>query len=130
MNVKLTAFKEHELEDVNRIYKLYTNKLKGKAETPFIPEGYKSSFAQYTIKLKSKEERDVLQAKLKEHSIPSFVYYVKPMHKQGAFSNLDYNESDFTVTNYLCDVVLSLPMHPYLKEDEVIFICDKITRYI
>lgn len=119
LNVKLTAFVEHELEDVNKVYKIYTDKLKGIVETPIIPEGYVSSFAQYTIKLKNKEERDNLEAKLKEEGIPSMVYYVKPMHKQCAFADYDYDDSDFEVTNELCDTVLSLPMHPYLTEEDI-----------
>jgi len=119
LNVKLTAFIEHELEDVNRVYKLYTEKLKEVVETPVIPEEYISSFAQYTIKLKNKEERDALQVKLKGEGIPSMVYYTKPMHKQGAFAEYDYDDNDFEVTNELCDTVLSLPMHPYLSEEDV-----------
>jgi len=130
LNVKLTAFIEHELEDVNRVYRLYTEKLKEIVDTPIIPEGYVSSFAQYTIKLKNKEERDALQAKLKEESIPSMVYYTKPMHKQGAFAEYDYDDSDFEVTNGLCDTVLSLPMHPYLSEEDVNFVVKMIEDYL
>ncbi len=123
LNVKLTAFIDHELDDVNRAYQLYTEALKNVVETPLIPDGYLSSFAQYTIKLKNKEERDNLQFKLKEKGIPSMVYYVKPMHKQVAFSNYNYDDKDFEVTNILCDTVLSLPIHPYLNSkmiDEVV----------
>ncbi len=130
LNVKLTAFIEHELEDVNRVYRLYTEKLKGIVETPTIPEGYVSSFAQYTIKLKNKEERDNLQAKLNEESIPSMVYYVKPMHRQGAFAEYEYDDSDFEVTNKLCDTVLSLPMHPYLREEDVNLVVKAIKDYL
>lgn len=119
LNVKLTAFIDHELEDVNSVYKLYTVKLNGIVDAPIIPEGYVSSFAQYTIKLKNKEERDALQAKLKEENIPSMVYYVKPMHRQGAFSECNYDDNGFEVTNELCDTVLSLPMHPYLSEKDI-----------
>lgn len=119
LNVKLTAFIEHELDDVNRIYHMYTERLNGVVETPVIPKGYVSSFAQYTIKLKNKLQRDTLQARLKEQGIPSMVYYAKPMHKQKAFANLEFSEEDFQVTNELCDIVLSLPMHPYLTEEDV-----------
>lgn len=119
LNVKLTAFIDHELDDVNRVYKLYTNGLKGIVNTPVIPEGYVSSFAQYTIKLKDKEERNALQSKLKEEGIPSMVYYVKPMHKQSAFNEYEYDDIEYEVTNELCDTVLSLPMHPYLNEDDL-----------
>ena len=126
LNVKLTAFINHELDDVNRIYNLYNEKLKGIVETPVIPKGYISSFAQYTIKLKDKKQRDFLQAKLKEEGIPSMVYYVKPMHKQGAFFCHTLNEADFEVTSMLCDTVLSLPMHPYLDIKDIDIIYDTI----
>ena len=119
LKIKLRAFREHELDGVNRAYELYNNKLIARVVKPVIPNGYYSSFAQYTIQLDSKEQRDSLQSYLKEQGIPSMIYYVKPMHKQEAFSNLSYNESDFEVTNKLCDTVLSLPMHSYLKEDEI-----------
>ena len=120
LNVKLTAFINHELKDVNRVYELYNEELKGIVETPMIPEGYVSSFAQYTIKLKNKEERNALQAKLKENDIPSMIYYAKPMHKQEAFLELENDEGNFKVTNILCDTVLSLPMHPYLSEEDIV----------
>lgn len=130
LNVKLTAFIEHELEDVNRVYRLYTEKLKGVVETPIIPEEYVSSFAQYTIKLKNEEERDDLQTKLKEKGIPSMVYYTKPMHKQSAFTEYTYDDADFEVTNELCDTVLSLPMHPYLSEKDVDLVVKVIEDYL
>ncbi len=130
LNVKMTAFMDHELEDVNRVFKLYNEKLEGVVETPVIPDGFVSSFAQYTIKLRSKEERDLLQVKLKRQGIPSMIYYVKPMHKQDAFSELSFNEGDFKVTNELCKTVLSLPMHPYLGEEDIDLVCEVIKAYL
>lgn len=130
LKVKLQAFINHELEDINRVYQLYNKNLKDIVEVPVIPEGFYSSFAQYTIKLKSKEQRDKLQAKLKEQSIPSMIYYVKAMHKQGAFADLEFDEKDFEVTNNLCNVVLSLPMHPYLSESDVDGISRKIREIL
>ncbi|TEB08203.1 UDP-2-acetamido-2-deoxy-3-oxo-D-glucuronate aminotransferase [Pelotomaculum schinkii] len=130
LKVKLKAFIDHELEDVNRIYRLYNERLKGVVEIPVIPDGFYSSFAQYTIKLKDKEQRDGLQTRLKEQGIPSMIYYIKPMHKQGAFADLEFDENNYEVTNELCDVVLSLPMHPYLSEEDVDAVCDAIKAYI
>lgn len=119
LNVKLNVFTEHELDDVNRVYRLYNERLDGIVSVPKIPSGYVSSFAQYTIKLNSREERIMLQAKLREKNIPSMIYYIKPMHKQQAFSNLGFKESDYAVTNKLCDIVLSLPMHPYISDADL-----------
>jgi len=128
--VKLKALDEHELSDVNRIFTLYNSKLRGKLEIPLIPKGYYSSFAQYTIKLKNKVQRDGLQAYLKRNGIPSMVYYYKSMHKQVAFSFLLYDENDFVVSNQLVDTVLSLPMHPYLKEEDVFSVCSHILKFL
>lgn len=119
LKVKLNVFIKHELNDVNNINQLYNQLLDGIVETPHIPENYYSSFAQYTIKLKNKEQRDNLQIKLKENGIPSMIYYVKPMHKQEAFSKLFFKDEDFSVTNQICDTVLSLPMHAYMKQSDV-----------
>lgn len=130
LQVKLKAFIDHEVEDVNRVFNLYNERLNGMVEIPFIPDGFYSSFAQYTIKLKSNEQRNGLQTKLKEHDIPSMIYYVKPMHKQDAFSHLDFNDQDFEITNKLCDTVLSLPMHPYLSEEDVEIVCNVIKEFI
>ncbi len=126
LDVKLTAFIEHELEDVNRVNKLYNERLDGIVKISVIPEGYYSSFAQYTIRLKDKNERDTLQERLKERGIPSMIYYPKPMHRQGAFANLIFNDDDYEVTNRLCDTVLSLPMHPYLNIEDIDKICGEI----
>ena len=77
-----------------------------------------SSWAQYTLQLNSEEERDALQAYLKEQGIPTMVYYPKPMHKQQAFAgNKEYVECP--VTERLCKTVLSLPMHPYMQEKDL-----------
>ena len=80
--------------------------------------------------MKNKEGRDGLQAKLKAEGIPSMIYYVKPMHKQDAFSELDFDDSDFEITDELCDTVLSLPMHPYLREEDVEAVFNVIKYHI
>ncbi len=129
LKIKLKAFLSHELEAVNRVGYRYQEQLKNIVKVPAIPEGFTSSFAQYTILLKDKEQRDRLKVKLAEKGIPTMVYYRKPMHIQRAFSDLNYEEEDFSVTNELCNMVLSLPMHPYLTEEEVDEVCKLITEY-
>lgn len=130
LKVKLTAFIDHELADVNRVSQLYNEALAGIVETPIIPDGYYSSFAQYTIKLKNRERRDGLQGKLKENGITSMIYYVKPMHKQEAFSYLEFDDRDFETTDKICETVLSLPMHPYLSEEDILKVTNTITEYL
>ncbi|GFI28354.1 UDP-2-acetamido-2-deoxy-3-oxo-D-glucuronate aminotransferase [Lachnospiraceae bacterium] len=116
---KLEAFCRYELEDINRSAELYTSLLSHMVKTPIVPEGFFSSWAQYTIQLHSPEERSVIQEELHKEGIPSMVYYIKPMHKQRAFAGLDVRDEDYANTIQLCDTVLSLPMHPYLSEEEI-----------
>lgn len=129
LKIKLNTFISHELEDVNRVFARYNKKLRKFVKVPVIPDGCFSSFAQYTIKLENKEQRDGLQNHLKNNGIPSMVYYVKPMHKQLAFADTKYDDQDFEVTNKLCQTVLSLPMHPYLTDEEIDRIVDCIISY-
>ncbi len=119
LKVKFKAFREFELENINNAATKYTELLKDIVKTPVIPDGYYSSWAQYTIKLKSAEERTLLQAKLKEAGIPSMIYYPKPMHNQGAFTEMNLSADICPTTNELCDTVLSLPIHPYISDDDI-----------
>ncbi len=130
LKVKFDAFKRYELNDINKVADFYTEKLKDLVKTPFIPKGYLSSWAQYTIQLQDEKQRDGLQAYLKEQGIPTMVYYPKPMHEQTAYLDLGYLSGDFPVTESLCRRVLSLPMHPYLSMEEIIKVCQKILDYL
>lgn len=120
LRVKLKAFRDYELDGVNKVAAKYTELLKDVPgiKTPVIPEGFYSSWAQYTIRLESKEQRDALQAKLKENGIPSMVYYPTPMHAQTAFKDLPSSIRHIPSATKLSETVLSLPMHPYLTEEE------------
>ncbi len=122
LSVKLKAFADYELEDINKAADKYTRQLsdlQDKIKLPIVPKGYYSSWAQYTIQLENKETRDSLQNALKEEGIPSMVYYHKDMHKQDDFASYPYNDSEFSNTMKLCDTVLSLPIHPYLTDEDI-----------
>jgi len=123
LQVKLKAFKNYELADVNKVADKYTTllskALSNNVVLPVIPEGYLSSWAQYTIQLRDKETRDAVQAALKEKGIPSMIYYPKPMHEQQAFGLEGKYEFDCSNTAELCETVLSLPMHPYMTDTDI-----------
>lgn len=130
LSIKLKALKEYELDDINKVAEKYTEKLSSFVKTPVIPNGFYSSWAQYTLKLKSREQRDYVQAALKERGIPTMVYYPKPMHRQLAFGIGETYDFDCSVTERLCDTVLSLPMHPYLTDDDIETVCENVMTLI
>ena len=128
---KLKAFEEYELDDVNRVAEWYTEKLQNAPITlPVVPEGFVSSWAQYTVQLSQEADRTYVQDYLKEHGIPSMVYYMKPMHQQGAFENTDSSVADCPITNQLCGTVLSLPIHPYMLKDDVEQVADALKNVL
>lgn len=127
---KLHAFISYERDDVNRAAARYTEQLKDLVVTPGFDDKFLSSWAQYCIQLESEQERDGLQQYLKEQGIPSMIYYPKPMHCQQAFEDLEFAEGAYSVTEKLCRTVLALPMHPYLKMDEIDMVVNSIKKYL
>lgn len=130
LQVKFKAFIDYELEKVNQVAQTYTEKLGRVVKTPFIPPGYYSSWAQYTIQLSDKQQRDKLQAWLKAKGIPSMIYYPKPMHSQTAFMGLKAYGMGCETTDTLCETVLSLPIHPYLNEEDQELIISSVLEIV
>lgn len=135
LQVKFKAFKDYEVKDINKVALFYNEEFKfsgleKKLILPEIQEGYLSSWAQYTIQLSEGTDRTALQTKLKAEGIPSMVYYMKPMHLQGAFAGTDSAVADCPVTEKLCKTVLSLPLHPYMEAKDVSFVVEAIKKNI
>lgn len=130
LKVKLKAFADYELTTVNAVAEKYTARLKEIVKVPEISEGYYSSWAQYTIQLKDEEQRNGLQAYLKEKNIPSMIYYPKAMHRQEAFADLDTQKVDLNATEALCRTVLSLPLHPYMEDTDIKEVCDAVAAFV
>lgn len=129
LQVKFRAFRDYELDAVNKAAAMYTERLSDVVDTPVVPEGYYSSWAQYTIKLRDRATRDALQSVLKEAGIPSMVYYPTPMHKQTAHAPYGpYADDLCPVATSLCDRVLSLPIHPYITEEDVEMVCSIVSK--
>jgi len=113
---KLAVFGD-ELEKRHAVAQHYTERLKGHVATPQAAEGDdRLAWAQYTVKV---EDREGVQARLKAAGVPSNVYYPRPMHLQPAYVEYGDGEGSLPVAERLSQVVLSLPMHPYISDDEI-----------
>jgi UDP-2-acetamido-2-deoxy-ribo-hexuluronate aminotransferase len=124
---KLTIF-DDELEARQRIADLYSERLQGRLSVPRIPQHYRSAWAQYSVLAASPAEREELMQRLQKEGIPTMIYYKIPLHLQKAYDFLDYRAGDFPLSEELSSRIFSLPMHPYLKEDEVEHICSVLLR--
>jgi UDP-2-acetamido-2-deoxy-ribo-hexuluronate aminotransferase len=104
----------------------YSEKLKMKSEKlvlPFVDTLATSAFAQYSVRVGS---RDEVQARLKEVGIPTAVHYPMPLHLQECFEYLEYKKGDFPISEKVSREILSLPMNPYLSDDEIEYICKNL----
>ena len=119
---KLKAFKQYELQAVNEAAKWYTERLRKAVRTPYIPDGYYSSWAQYTIRLKDSETRDRVRQELKKREIPSMIYYPFAIHQQKPYQGMGRSDAEFPVAMRAVKTVLSLPIHPYMKEESISYI--------
>lgn len=94
--------------------------------TPYVPEGYRSVWAQYTVRARDEAHRSLLRGRLEEAGIPTAIYYPKPLHLQEAFGALGYEAGDMPVSEDYARRVFSLPMHPYLKQEDL----ESIVRHL
>lgn len=118
LSAKLPYFKDVELDAINALAEVYTSKLSKNIKTPTVPKGYFSSWAQYTIILKSQQQRELLREKLKNNGIPSMVYYPSTMHNLSVFKSSKDADNKCNIASSLCLKILSLPIHPYMASDE------------
>ena len=86
---------------------------------PFIDKNSTSAYAQYSIRVKNRNE---VQAKLKAKDIPTAVHYPMPLHLQECFEYLDYQKGDFPISELISNEILSLPMNPYVSDEEIEYI--------
>lgn len=123
--ILLPKLREFDTENATRnaAAAKYTELLHDTFNTPIVSEGYLSSWAQYTIKAESTEQRAKIMDGLKAAGIPCMIYYPKPLHLQQVYADLGYKPGDLPVSERLSGTVFSLPMHGYLKPEVVEQIC-------
>jgi UDP-2-acetamido-2-deoxy-ribo-hexuluronate aminotransferase len=123
VNVKLKYYKK-DFENRNRVAQKYNELLKGsEIILPKIKSDRTTPWAQYSIRVKN---RDEVQAKLKEADVPTAVHYPMPLHLQECFAYLRYKKGDFPVAEKVSQEILSLPMNPYLINDEIKYIVGEV----
>ena len=82
-----------------------------------------SAWAQYSVRIKN---RDAVQVKLKEQGIPTAVHYPMPLHLQECFGYLGFQKGDFPIAEQVSKEIMSLPMNPYVNDEEIAYICNKL----
>ena len=125
---KLKIF-ENEFYLRNKVADYYINNISKRFKSPFVPKNYQSSWAQFTLLADNEEIRNMTINFLKERNIPSMIYYRIPLHLQKVYSNLNYHEGDFPISEDVAKRVFSIPMHPYLTNNQQDLVLEALEQF-
>ncbi len=116
-----------EILNRKKIAQRYSDSLKNTLITPTIKPNRSSVWAQYTVRVNN---RDALQSILKDNGIPTAIFYPLPLHIQECFKYLNYKKNDFFNSEKAAVEVMSLPMNPFMTNEQVDYIVSKIKENI
>ncbi len=105
-----------EIVKRQQVAQRYFELLADSIKTPIIKDNRTSVWAQYTVRVKS---RELVQERLKELGVPTAVHYPMPLHLQECFTSLEGEYGDFPIAEKVAQEVLSLPMNPFLEERDI-----------
>lgn len=125
LNVKMKQI-EAVTERRRAIAALYRSRLADLVEVPMELE---HEYAVYHTFIVKAERRDELQAFLKERGVETKVHYPVPIHLQESAAYLGYQQGDFPETERQVDCILSLPVFPELRDDQVEYVCEVIREF-
>jgi len=111
-------------------YNKHLSKLNLGLKLPYLKDKFKSSWAQYTVILPDDINRELLQEKLKLKNVPTAVYYPIPLNEHKPYNDYPVSKAGLETTYKLSKTVLSLPMHPYLQEKDIIYITQSISEAV
>ena len=121
---KFKALEAYEIAERQKVANRYNEAFKDHFTTPFVQENCQSVYAQYALLAKDTETRDRVIAHLSAKKIPNMIYYPTPQHALPVFGSEPAYGEEFTNADDYCARTLSLPMHPYLGEEEQQIIID------
>lgn len=124
--VKLKYYKD-DISNRQRVAEVYTKALENSSVIcPSVLNNHSSVWAQYSLRV---QNRDQFQIKLKEEGIPTAIHYPKPLHLQECFKYLGLSKGDFPIAEKISDEIISLPMNPYLTNEEIKLVTDCVVKH-
>ena len=127
---KFRALVDYEIDARQKVAERYNAALGAHFTTPFVQTGCQSVYAQYAILAKDTETRDRVVAHLTEKKIPNMIYYPTPQHALPVFKAEPHYGETYANANDYCARTLSLPMHPYLAQQEQQLIIDTVLEIL
>ena len=128
LRIKLKRLAEwNRLRQQNAAY--YDEQLSAIPEVTVVKqnEDTESVYHLYVIQV---DNRDELQKYLSEKGIATGLHYPMPLHLQKAYAYMEHKKGDFPVTERIADRLLSLPMFPELKREQMEYVVDSIKLFL
>ncbi|WP_037374113.1 DegT/DnrJ/EryC1/StrS family aminotransferase [Salinimicrobium xinjiangense] len=126
LNVKMNHY-EKDIINRQRVAEGYTSLIQGAVKVPKVAAENSSVWAQYSVRVQNRAE---VVTKLKAAGIPTAIHYPRPLHLQECFKYFEYQDGDFPLAEKISEEILSLPMNPYLSEEEIQFISNQLKTAI
>lgn len=106
----------------------YQQLLKGVGDLilPLETDGFSSNYHLFVIRT---NRRDLLRQYLQTRGIETDVHYPIPPHLQPAYQMLGFTKGQFPVSEKICETILSLPLWPGMKEEQVSYISQCIKTF-
>lgn len=95
--------------------------------TPFVSDDVKHVYHVYAIRIKN---RDLVCQRLKDKGIGAIIHYPIPLHLQKAYKDLGFKQGDFPVSEEIALEIISLPMYPHIKKQDIKLVADIIKKYL
>lgn len=110
---------------------LYTKLLSGVPGIipPSVREGSTHVYHLYVVRV-TRGSRDALRQYLQERGIATGIHYPTPLHLVPAFSYLGYKEGDFPLAEACAKEIVSLPIYPELKPEQIAYVAEQIHRFM
>jgi len=107
---------------------IYIDTLQGSnVKLPIVSSGNNTTWHQFSIQV---DNRDALQAHLKEQGIDSMIYYPVPLHFHEPYAKYGQGKGSLPVTEEVTDKILNLPIHPHLTEEQVKYAAETIKSFV
>jgi dTDP-4-amino-4,6-dideoxygalactose transaminase len=94
---------------------------------PVVPAGCEHVYHQYTIRVL---RRDHIQSFLSQRRIGATVYYPVPLPLQPLYAPLGHKPGDFPIAERAAQEVLSLPMYPELRPDQIHRVAESVAEAV
>ena len=113
INFRLKKMREWQTKRQD-IAKQYDNALRDYVTIQPSIKGLNHNYHKYVIRLQNKEIRDKVKEKL-----GAKVHYDKPLSENPMYEKIGHRKDKTFISKIICDTILTLPIHPYMKQEEI-----------